>query len=320
MLKIIGYVTVELFLLFSIDANAATLNTAALSIVGKNLHGIGPVTIEEIKFVPQPCVTIGMGEINGTTWLDHNVSLHRPEDAMARNAIWFHHYCWGLVHKFRSLSARDEVTRKFESSQWRKEMQFVVGAANQYGGGRWPYLFVVHKEIAAAYLAEQNYIQAAAAARRALELKPNLISAHLILADALIANGQRDEALKTLQTAMRLKPNSALLQRRYRVLMNVDSSDFPNQTVTEHSDITVKSPKKTEQPEPPVQIIKSSASKQQVKITKTKIKKLTNTTQQKKQPNSELINSKKSINDDAQKSAAPISSSHNPYCRFCPVD
>lgn len=93
----------------------------ANSLVGKVLSGSvskAPLTMSEIKSMPSACITIGMGKIDGVFWaeaLARNKTeflLDLPENAMAKNATWFHHFCWARLSKIRSINAKDAFVKR----------------------------------------------------------------------------------------------------------------------------------------------------------------------------------------------------------------
>ncbi len=173
---------------------------------------------QEFKAMEPACQAIGMGEIDGRFWaevLKNSPILDKPENAMAKDAGWFHHYCWGKLSKFRYYSAKTAEQRKSGIHVWRSEMQFIVDWTGERGI-TWTYMPVIHKEIAESYLFEKNYAQAIAAGEKALALDRDYIPVYPVIADAYVGAGQRDRALDTVSEGLRRAPDSRALKRRYQ--------------------------------------------------------------------------------------------------------
>ncbi|HEY1956265.1 MAG TPA: tetratricopeptide repeat protein, partial [Polyangiaceae bacterium] len=71
---------------------------------------------------------------------------------------------------------------------------------------------LAHLEMATLLLATKEHMGAAAHARRALELDPAAARAHVLLAEALLESGDREEALAELERAQPYSPNDARAQ------------------------------------------------------------------------------------------------------------
>lgn len=177
-------------------------------------------TPQEFKAMEPACQAIGMGEIDGRFWaevLGNSPILDKPENAMAKGAGWFHHYCWGKLAKLRFYSAKTEAQRKSGIHVWRSEMKFIADWTGERGI-KWAYMPVVHKEIAESYLFEKNYGQAIVEGEKALTLDRDYIPAYLIIADAYAGTNKRDKALETTTEGLQRAPESKPLKRRYTEL------------------------------------------------------------------------------------------------------
>lgn len=272
----------------AVDANNL-VGTAVSGSVSKS-----PLTEAEVKSMPSACITIGMGRIDGVFWVEAMVKnktmflLDLPENAMAKNANWFHHFCWARLAKMRSINAKSRVSRQSEIKSWRMNMQFIVDwTAKQKVS--WPYLPVVYTDIAETFLVEKNYAQAILHAEKALSLKAGHADAFVILADCYAAVGNKGKALDKATEGLKYVPESKGLKRRYAELGGKLPLPEPYASANGVADAE-KVVEKEGKPEA-VNIIKDDVEKQQTG----------------KAPGSEVqieIDGKAGIK--------------NPHCRFCP--
>lgn len=198
------------------------LSPEALRLVGQTVQG-GPMTLSEVNAMPPPCHAIGMGTIGGVFWaegMNKNGTtsiLGRPENAMASGAIWYHHYCWGLLGKHRAFASVRASNRAFLIKTWRNEMQYIVDWTNTHKI-KWPYLNLVHKEIAESYIQEKDYANATRSANTAVEVNPDSPLGYILLADIHEQLKDREKALAEVTKGLKQVPNSKGLQRRYKDL------------------------------------------------------------------------------------------------------
>lgn len=202
---------------YAVDAN---------SLVGKVLSGNvskAPLTESEVKAMPPACITIGMGRIDGMFWAEAmkknktEALLERPENAMAKDASWFHHYCWGRLSKLRSIYAKNEIKRKSEIKMWRNNMEFIIEWTNKQKVS-WSYMPTIYTELAESFLIEKNYAQAIGAAEKSLNLKSDHSDAYWILSDSYAAVGNKIKALDAATEGLKYVPESKGLKRRYTAL------------------------------------------------------------------------------------------------------
>lgn len=232
-------------------------------LVGRVLTGNAskaPMTAAEVRAMPDPCIAIEMGYINGVFWgeaMNKNGTLHlldRPENAMAKGASWYHHYCWGMLSKMRHYSAVNKIKRAQEIRIWHNNMQFIVDWT-QKQQINWPYLPWIHKELAEAFLADKNPAKALQSAQKAISLNKEYPDGYIVLSDSYLAVGNRKMALEAASEGLRFAPNSKGLKRRYKELGGV--MPFPQPTksdetspavaaMTEKSDATPPLPGNTE--------------------------------------------------------------------------
>lgn len=204
------------------QTSAFALSPEDLRLVGQIVSG-SPMTLSEVSAMPPPCRAIGMGEINGVFWPEGmnkngtNWILDQPENAMAKGAVWFHHYCWGMLEKHRAFAAVKTSERDFKIKQWRNEMQYIVNWTTQQKIN-WAYLPVVHMEIAESYVQEKNYPNAIQSAYTALELNADFVPGYILLDDIYERIKDRAKALAAVSEGIKHVPGSKGLQRRYKEL------------------------------------------------------------------------------------------------------
>lgn len=180
-------------------------------------------TPSEFKAMEPVCQAIGMGGIDGVFWAealnkpDRMHILDKPENAMAKGAPWFHHYCWGKLEKFRYFSAKKTEQRTFQLKRWRGEMEFIVNWTSQRQID-WQYIHLIHKEIAESYLYEKNYTRAIAEAERALKQKPDFAAAYALIGDAYLETGNKSKALDYVTEGLKYQPDSRALLNRFKSL------------------------------------------------------------------------------------------------------
>src|SRR3989339_1210791 len=127
-----------------------------------------PMTAQEIEAMEPACLQIGMGQAgkNGGWQYDdmsHDdfvATLHKPEFAMTLlpsggYAQWFHHYCSGMLGKYRFVTGRK--TPHNNLATWRGEMQYCLRDSN---GKSWIYENRTRKELAEAQYHEKDYARA----------------------------------------------------------------------------------------------------------------------------------------------------------------
>lgn len=249
-------------------------------------------TPQEFKAMEPACQAIGMGEIDGVFWAEalnrqgRKDVLDKPENAMAKGAVWFHHYCWGKLAKYRFFSEKTNEKRNFQTKTWRNEMQYIVDWTNREKID-WPYLALVHKEISESYFFEKRYALAIGEAGRALKKDPDYPGAYSIIADSYEAMRNIPKALEYVTEGLRRNPASKPMQKRYMRL----GGKKPYPTPYPKSEIKVA--------EPSLTIINESP------------------------PSLSLPGNTAADSPDQSVVASPpvpdaTTPKPNPYCRFCP--
>lgn len=255
--------------------------------------GLRPdMTPQEFKAMEPVCQAIGMGEINGMFWAEalnkpeNKHILDEPGNAMAKDAGWFHHYCWGKLGKLRYFSAKTQDQKNFQIRRWRNNMEFIVNWTSQHQID-WPYIHLIYKEIAESYLYEKNYLKAIGEAEIALKKNPEYAGTYVLIADAYTEIKNRSKALEYVTDGLQYNPDSKALQRRYRTLGG--KMPYPDPITRNTLDADTPATKPTSSP--PASTDTASAPGVQAP--------------QQDQGSSDDVQSKKQPDD-------------NPYCRFCP--
>jgi len=181
----------RIFLIFFMSFLASTASFALspedLRLVGQKVKGT-PVTLSEVTAMPPPCRAIGMGEVKGVFWAEGMKQngtlsiLDRPENAMAKSAGWFHHYCWGLLDKQRAFASVESSKRAFLVKTWRSEMQYIVDWTDK-NKINWEYMPVIHLEMAESFIQDKDYPNAIRSASKAVELNADFTRGYMLLAD-----------------------------------------------------------------------------------------------------------------------------------------
>ncbi len=274
-------------------------------LVGRSLVGHvsrAPLTQNEVRALPTACITIGMGRIDGLFWLEalnrsnQKHLLDQPGHEMARNNSWFHHYCWGILSKIRYFSAPTKNQRESELKTWRGNMTSTIEYAGK-GGQTWPFLHVIHKEIAESYFFEDNYPLALASAEKAVEMSPGNTypAAHVIAIDSLTALGRADKAKEMLSLAITQSPNHRGLRNRMKNF-GLEPPAMSEQVA--ETDLTGTDPASEE-----------GNGTELESSTRNGMEPL------KIDPSPSEPMPKQS---DSERPAPQIGSGENPYCRFCP--
>lgn len=210
-----------LFLALCIPFVSHALSPEATRVLGKRVKGGAPMTLSEVNAMPPPCHAIGMGEIDGVFWSEGMKKngtlsiLERPEYAMANNAVWFHHYCWGLLDKHRAFASVTASDRSFLTRIWRQEMEYIVNWTARVNV-KWEYLPLIHKEIAETYMLDKNYPYALRSATKAIELDAEFALGYVLIAEIYEQTKQREKALAAVTEGLKRVPTSKSLQRRYK--------------------------------------------------------------------------------------------------------
>jgi tetratricopeptide (TPR) repeat protein len=185
-----------------------------------------PMTAQEIDAMEPACLQIGMGKAGGSIgWNfadrsheEFTAVLNRPEYAMVKvpsgeYAQWFHHYCSGMLGKYRFVTGRKTPHDNLRT--WRNEMQYCLRDSN---GKSWVYENRTRKELAEAQYHEKEYGRAVITANEVLTADPSFAEAYVVLADSHVALKRPDKALAAVTEGFRHAPNSKGLKRRYKEL------------------------------------------------------------------------------------------------------
>ena len=117
----------------------------------------------------------------------------------------------------RATMVPNAMLRSSLVKTWRDDMVFIVDwTAKQKID--WPYLPVIHTEIAESHIKDKNYPMAIQSANKAVELNPGYIRAYLLLQDIYEQLKDRKKALAVITEGLKQVPNSKALQRQYKEL------------------------------------------------------------------------------------------------------
>jgi tetratricopeptide (TPR) repeat protein len=283
----------------------------AASLIGTISPGVSskaPITAQEVKFLPTPCITIGMGRIDGLFYpegMRKRGTLHLldlPENSMIKGSTGFHHYCWGMLSKLRYLSAKTEAERKREIRIWREGVKYVIEDTEKRGYD-WPYIPHMHTEVAQSYYADKNYHKAIESARVALELDKKQLDSYIVMIDSYIAVGNKSKAKEISVEGLRHVSDSSRLKRKYKSLGGKEPYPEPYKM----AEIEPKLPEEVEKVEKATESTINSNSDQ---IFKKKEAGLPATL--------EAENPTLNKADTEQPTNEAIVPNKNPYCRFCP--
>lgn len=212
-----------------------------------------------------------------------------PEYRMAKNNIHLHHYCYGLLSRYRYFSVTSKADRDLFTKKFQDELDYVI-VNQEISDKSWPYFDLLYYEQAEMLFITNKYPEATAKALKALSITPSYAKAHALLSDIHMKMGKRDLALKQLREGLAANLSSKPLRRRLR---EIDPKDpLLSQSI----------------PEPP-QPTDTTASKEPDAVGA-------------KNTNKPLPTDDSSSGDQAQEK--PISTPavtpnpSNPYCRFCP--
>lgn len=242
-------------------------------LVGEVVGG-EPITPLEDASVEPTCRAIGLGRIDGFFWLEGLKRagqlgiLERPENAMALNAPWFHHYCWGKLAKFRYFAAKDEIKRDFYAKTWRSEMDYVIKVTVK-AGVEWTYLPVIYGEIAEVYYYNHEYSVVVKVAEESLKLDSSYVRTYVLLSDAYAKLNDRAKALDWATRGLNVRPDSKALNSRYKELGGVQpfsppvrkEPSIPADSAADAKEIGAPPPPGNEQETTPSEVAPASAER-----------------------------------------------------------
>lgn len=275
-------------------------------LIGKTFLN-APMSAQEVDAMEPACVQIGMGKAgkNGGWQFDdmsHDdfiATLNRPEFAVTKLpsggfAVWFHHYCTGMLGKYRFVTGRKTPHDNLRT--WRGEMQYCLRDAN---GKSWIYENRTRKELAEAQYHSKEYLNAIATGKEVLAVDASFAEVYAILADSYAALKQPDKALASVREGLRQAPNAKGLKRRYKELGG--QMPYP-EPYAKPAEAVVVPPTDAN---PPV-----SPPKEETTPKKTVQHAIQEAVQAIQQPAVQP--------ETVPANAAPTGKPANPYCRFCP--
>lgn len=293
---------VSLGALLSWEAVAAANSISPLvasrfDIVGSKLHGQPPVAIADLQAMEPACELVLRYQKrwddnpNLGIWyiqLKNSPLLDLPENNIAKDAVSFHHYCWGEVVRNRYYRETDAKKRKELAEYAMSGSKYVIDHP-EFRPQQWPYLSHVYVTMGTGYLLMKDTASAINAFLMSLQINPRERIAYIRLADTLSDLGKKPDALKHVTEGLKYFPKNKGLIRRYQ--------DFGG---------------KLPYPEPYPDIEINSSDAPAPHTAKTTVPEASDT-------------QSKAIDQEPEKNSAPTeatsppaSNKLNPYCRFCP--
>ena len=258
--------------------------------------------------MPTPCITIGMGRIDGLFYpegMRRKGTLHLldlPENAMIKGSSGFHHYCWGMLSKLRYLTAKTEAERKREIRIWREGVKYVIEDTEKRGHV-WPYIPHMHTEVAQSYYADKDYHKAIESARIALDLDKKQVDSYIVMIDSYVAVGNKTRAKEISVEGLRHIIDSSRLKKKYKSLGGTEPYPEPYKT----ADIEPKPLEEVKKSENPTDLTLNSDAEQAAEKKKAGLP-----------ATPEVDNPAPNKTDIEQSARGETVPNKNPYCRFCP--
>ncbi|MDB4409752.1 tetratricopeptide repeat protein [Gammaproteobacteria bacterium] len=160
----------------------------------------------DTRFLPQYC----KDRVKGISSAEFN----KWRGTFGEVYIHIHHYCGGL---YAEQKARSTINQQ-ERSSW---LGNVIGEMRYVGGHCGPGC-VLYPELQSRWgwaLGEQGQLgEAIQHYQLAIKAKPRYASAYAQLSDLYVKNKQPDEARKVLESGLKAKPGSRMLQKRLQKL------------------------------------------------------------------------------------------------------
>ena len=297
---LIGAISIGTFLplkILAAGSSSSPVIVSRLDIVGAKIHGQPPIAIADLPALEPACElvlrylkrwddnpSLGIWYIQ----LKNSPLLDLPENNIAKDAVSFHHYCWGEVGRNRYYLETDTRKKKELAEYAMSGSKYVIDHP-EFRPQNWRYLSYIYVKMGTGYLLMKDTASAINALLMSLQINPRERIAYIHLADAFSEGGKKSEALKYVIEGLKYFPKNKGLIRRYQELGGKLPLPEP------YPDIEIKSNE-----EPATQADKTTAPE-------------TNSTQP------------KPIAQETEKNGAPseaippaASQKPNPYCRFCP--
>lgn len=299
----LGARIMQLLLIFTLplaNLNAQThntINTDPNKLIGKTILFF-KLDHADVQLLEPACVvplTNGGNEVGMWYELTRNHPiLNDPRYHILKGADSIHHYCRGQAAKIRYFRERDRFMQRRLLEEMIGEYEFMINNP-QWLPPNWPYMKIMHFELANAKILEKKPAMALQSYEKALSLDAGYEQARIGIIDVLTDLGRKNSALEHAAEGLRHNQNSKGLQRRYLALGG--TMPYPEPYLQAH-----QSPS---QPPPALPLNPTE-------------------TIQDPMAGSEHRNSRISEDSFSEPAAAPTSVSpeigteSNPYCRFCP--
>ena len=132
------------------------------------------------------------------------------------NYIHMHHYCQAILYLTKADLEYNSTQRSHLLKNALDELKYMEKRATP----DFVLLPELHVYLSKTYRGLNDPGKAFYHANKAVNLKPDYIKGVKVYADLAVSSGQRDEALKAIETALKKKPKSSSLKRRLECLKN----------------------------------------------------------------------------------------------------
>lgn len=126
----------------------------------------------------------------------------------------FHHYCWALNTENNAWKTNDKFLRKSKLGYALGDIQYVLDRAEP----GFVFLPDIHNTRARILFSLQRDAQAVAALKKAIELKPDFVTAIARLSDYYADHGDKASAIKTLEDGIDNTENANTLLKKLKKL------------------------------------------------------------------------------------------------------
>jgi tetratricopeptide (TPR) repeat protein len=173
-------------------------------------------TDEEFQSLPDYCRVKMKTDWNGPEVRDW-------VSRVGKDFVHVHHYCAGMNFANRSFRLRSPQDRKYFRGKAYTNYEYMITHADP-SFGLMPDVYVSRGQL---YMADQQPSQALADYKKALELRPDFVTAHLAIVDWYKRAKQNEAALAAATEGLRQVPESKALQKRYLDLGGVEPFPEP---------------------------------------------------------------------------------------------
>lgn len=190
-------------------SNAAM--AAALLFLSGSAYADYSITAGELMQLPRFCRQLSEGNFSA------DAKHHRIDAPQPSWMQHFQHYCHGLKEMVRSTSASNKNDRIYKLNEAINEFQYVL-THTQASPEFYPYLAMVRRDRARAYVRMGKDSDAVAELVEAIRLNPDYAAAYIELINVNLRIGNREGALNLVTESLARIPDSKVLQKHYHEL------------------------------------------------------------------------------------------------------